>query len=252
MQGVSCRVFLRSFFLETVWNNLKLQNIGFTYCIIPVLERLYPDPDQRKEAICRHLSTVNTHPAMAPLLIGVLANLERGLSSKDAVSYRKSLMATFASQGDRIFWGHVRPLAAILGVLMGLCFFGTLVGSIAALLVYNTPQLILRGFGFSFGWQKGLDILSFFRSWRLEAAITGVRSFTSLALGALAGLLVILCVKDPAVAKTGSVGVGVLGLGLVLTSALIMGLRRKVRAELLVCFGVICVTFMLLLSFQGK
>ncbi len=43
MKGVNIQVFLRGFFLESLWNYEKMQNIGFVICIFPALRRLFRD-----------------------------------------------------------------------------------------------------------------------------------------------------------------------------------------------------------------
>ncbi|MGA2090005.1 MAG: PTS system mannose/fructose/sorbose family transporter subunit IID, partial [Endomicrobiales bacterium] len=44
-------VFLRSFALQAVWNFERMQNVGFAYALMPVLNVLYPDPAKRSEAL---------------------------------------------------------------------------------------------------------------------------------------------------------------------------------------------------------
>ncbi len=39
MKGANCRVFGRSFFLETLWNYEKMQNLGLSFCVYPAGSR---------------------------------------------------------------------------------------------------------------------------------------------------------------------------------------------------------------------
>jgi mannose/fructose/N-acetylgalactosamine-specific phosphotransferase system component IID len=191
IKGVNRRVFWRSFFLETLWNYEKMQNVGFVFCLYPVLERLYGRPEDRREAATRHLEPVNTNPFLGPLLVGLTARLENDLDPTAVLVYRKRVMTTLAAQGDRIFWSHLRPLAAACGSLMCLWFFGSLVGGLAFLILYNVPHLLIRALGYRYGWKKGLAILSGFHSTRVESAFTAVRLALCLALGLFAGSLLI-------------------------------------------------------------
>jgi len=192
MRKVSVKVLWRSFFLETLWNFEKMQNVGFSFCIHPALEKLYPEAQERKQAIERHLDTVNTHPAMGPLLAGLTARLEHDLQPARIIPYRKRVMSALAAHGDRIFWGHVRPLAAVVGVAVGLCFPDSMVGGVALLVIYNLPHLCVRTRGFGVGWREGLDVLRTLNSTRVEIAARLMRRAIALVLGLVTGALVAL------------------------------------------------------------
>lgn len=190
MNSVKVRVLWRSFFLETLWNFEKMQNVGFSFCIYPAIKQLYPGEQARKQAVERHLDTVNTHPAMGPLLAGLTARLERDLPPSSIIPYRKRVMSALAAHGDRVFWGHIRPLAAVIGVALSLCCPDSLLGSIALLLTYNLPHLGVRIFGFGKGWREGLAVLQSLNAVRVEAVVRLLRRGIALALGVVTGTLV--------------------------------------------------------------
>jgi mannose/fructose/N-acetylgalactosamine-specific phosphotransferase system component IID len=202
MKGVNARVFLRSFFFETLWNYEKMQNIGFVFCIYPALSRLFPDPNQREAAVRRNLEPLNTHPSMGPLLAGLTARLEYDLDASTVLAYRKRLMSALAAHGDHIFWGSVKPLAAILGVIFTLFFYGSVAGSLAVLILYNVPNLMARSRGFRKGWTDCLNVLQLLHSRALERILMVVRAILAVSLGVGAGLLVFTAIR------TGQLGVG--------------------------------------------
>ena len=183
------RVFWRSFFLETLWNYEKMQNVGFLFCIYPALERLYPEDPERGQVVERHLGLVNTHPAMGSLLAGLTARLETDLDALQVVSYRKRIMAALAAYGDRLFWSNLRPLAAVVSVLFCLSFFGSFAGSLALLTVYNAPQMFFRVRGFGRGWGEGVAVLQRLTSPALELTIRVIRLMMALGAGLAAGFL---------------------------------------------------------------
>ncbi|MBI5251207.1 MAG: PTS system mannose/fructose/sorbose family transporter subunit IID [Desulfomonile tiedjei] len=197
MRGVNGRVFRRSFFLETLWNYEKMQNVGFIYCFFPALERLYSDEGDRRAVVNRHLDPVNTHPSMGPLLAGLTARLEHDLEASTVIPYRKRVMATLAAYGDRIFWSHVKPLASVIGSIFGFILFGSIVGSVVLLVTYNVPHLFLRARGFKIGWTEGLQVLLMLKSPGVTGLVTLARDALSLGLGLLAGVVVYLAVKAP-------------------------------------------------------
>jgi mannose/fructose/N-acetylgalactosamine-specific phosphotransferase system component IID len=191
MRGINSRVFCRSFFLETLWNYEKLQNVGFVYCIYPALERLYPDSQERLEAMKRHMGKVNTHPLMGPVLVGVSARLEQEKGESAVPTSRGPVMNALAALGDRIFWVHVKPLAAIGGILGCMCFMDSLVGSVVFLLVYNVPHFLVRSRGFAYGWQEGIAVLARFRTNRVDRVILTMGWAISLGLGIVTGAVVL-------------------------------------------------------------
>ncbi|MBM4326694.1 MAG: PTS system mannose/fructose/sorbose family transporter subunit IID [Deltaproteobacteria bacterium] len=213
MKGVGRRVFVRSFFLETLWNYDKMQDVGFAFCMYPALARLYQDPEQRRAALRKPRELINTHPAMAPLLTGMVTRLERDADPVAVQPGRKRIMATLAAWGDRVFWGTVKPLAAVWGTLLSLWFFGSVAGAVTALMIYNVPQMIARGFGFAEGWSRGLDVLTDLRSTGLTKAVGFMRGMLSLGLGMVAGAAVLSALaagKTAAHAPWPGVAVGVL------------------------------------------
>ncbi len=196
MQGVNRSVYLRSFFLESLWNYPRMQNIGFTYCIYPALRRLGDSGNKFREVVGRQLETANTHPSMSPLFAGLATRLEKDYSTGNPASYRRRVMTTLAAHGDRIFWGTLKPLAAAVGVFGMLCFPESLLGGFLALLIYNAPNLYIRSHGFDWGYNDGLSALERFRSVRAEKRLEYLRLAFSLFLGLITGLLLWQCYQN--------------------------------------------------------
>lgn len=196
MQGVNRSVYLRSFFLESLWNYPRMQNIGFTYCIYPALRRLGYCGDKFREVVARQLETANTHPSMSPLFAGLATRLEKDHSSGNPGSYRRRVMTTLAAHGDRIFWGILKPLAATVGVFGMLCFPESFLGAFLGLLIYNVPNLYVRSHGFDWGYDEGLQALERFKSIRAEKRLEYLRLTFSLLMGLITGLLLWQCYQN--------------------------------------------------------
>ncbi len=206
--------------------------MGFAYCIHPVLERLYPDPQQRKDAVCRHLEKVNTHPLMGPFLVGVSARLERQEGESAARAYRVPVMAALAAHGDRIFWGHVKPLAAIAGLLGCLYWLDSVVGSVVFLLVYNVPHLFVRATGFGKGWKKGPGALAGFQSPRVEKAVRLMSGLIVMGSGVVAGLVVLRAVELVTGPESGRVELVAAGIMVIVSAAGFWLVRTGLSVEL--------------------
>jgi PTS system mannose-specific IID component len=121
-------VFLRSNLFQGSWNFERMQALGFCFCMVPVIRRLYPENnDDRKQAIKRHLEFFNTHPYVAAPVLGVTLAMEEqranGAPIDDAAinGLKVGLMGPLAGVGDPIFWGTVRPVFAALGAGIAAC-----------------------------------------------------------------------------------------------------------------------------------
>ena len=206
MKGAGWRVFLRSFLIEIMWNYPRMQNIGFTFCLLPALDRLTCVKDIRREITRRQLESANTNPVLGPMCLGAMARIEclsERLSSAGLV--KKRLMSTLAAQGDRIFWGVIRPLASFLAVIVSLASVSEWWVPITALSVYNIPNVVIRYIGFDMGWKDGIDVARRFKSGRIERYVRLLRGLVFFSAGALAGMSAIYGVKYSGFHGTGQV-----------------------------------------------
>jgi len=166
------KMFLRSFFIQAGWNYERFQNLGFAFCLQPALEKFYPDREKLKAALLRHLQIFNTQPYMAAFVLGNVARVEEraaagadpeaGLKSMPGV--KQALATSFASIGDRIFWGRLKPMTAQICLLVwsaggyyGWLFTGLNTGASTALLLAGPITGIVFYSSFSVYWRwRGL------------------------------------------------------------------------------------------------
>lgn len=133
------KMFLRSFFLQAGWNYERFQNLGFAYALQPALERACADKEKLKAALLRHLQIFNTQPYMASFVLGNVARMEEraaaeGGDLKHLPGVKQALASSFASIGDRIFWGRLKPMTVQVCLLVwAACgFYGWLFTGLAA------------------------------------------------------------------------------------------------------------------------
>lgn len=168
-----------------------MQNVGFVFSIYPALKKLYPDIAARRAAVSRNLELVNTHPSMGPLLMGLTVRLEKDRErEEEIITYRRAVMTTLAAQGDHIFWGIIKPLTSVMGVLGTLWFDAAYSGPLLAILAYNIPNMALRSWGFGIGWSVGLPFLTFFQSRSLQRSLSWMQDTTACGLGVLVGVII--------------------------------------------------------------
>jgi PTS system mannose-specific IID component len=190
------RAALRSFFLQAVWNFERMQNLGWAYCMQPVIQKLYPEPKARAEAYKRHLEFFNTHPYLAGIILGYAARVEVKAAQGDAVaiqaasSVKLGMMGPLAALGDSFFWATLRPMAALVGVMVVLFAQGSAWASLGAgafLVIYNMPHLFLRVLAVPFGYAAGEEVVTLLRRIEVPALVQRIQALALVVLGALLG-----------------------------------------------------------------
>ena len=141
------------------FNMVKMEGNGFALTMAPVLDELYKDEQERKEALRRHNGFFNTHAVMFSLIAGITYALERQKMETGAVTdevienIKASLMGPTAGIGDAFFFNCLRVIAAVIGI--GLCSQGNILGVFLFILIYGVSQLVGRWYllqiGYSFG-----------------------------------------------------------------------------------------------------
>jgi len=145
-------MFLRSFFIQAGWNYERNQNIGFAFALLPALRRVYGSTERFYSALLRNLEFFNTQPYMAGFILGNVAKMEEKLSAgpetaetiKIVSGVKQALASSFASIGDRIFWGRLKPMTTQLCLIVWTLggFYGWLFTSRAE---YPPVWLIMLG-----------------------------------------------------------------------------------------------------------
>ncbi|MBN2413545.1 PTS system mannose/fructose/sorbose family transporter subunit IID [candidate division KSB1 bacterium] len=158
------RIFCRCFLIQASWNFKSMLGLGFCYSTIPIAKRLYKKKDDQSKFLKRHLEFFNAHPYFAAWCLGAVAKLEEDAQlkkwdNKKPISiFKERMVGPLGAIGDQYFWAGVKPVAAGIGVLLGL-----LIGWLAIplyLLIYNIPHIYIRARGLSLGYKKGFDIIS--------------------------------------------------------------------------------------------
>ena len=126
-KNITTRLFLRSFFLQALWNFERLQNIGFLYIIYPVIASLYKDKEKRKQALLKHIGFFNTNPYTASVIIAMVVTAEYNIAEgKNAVIKPEVIKSTMAGHiaaiGDSFFWGTWRPFVSFVAIFLSVLY----------------------------------------------------------------------------------------------------------------------------------
>jgi len=148
---------------QTGWNYERMQGLPYCFSMIPVLKKLYKDPDDMKKALKMHLQFFNTNPYLAPLILGVDVAVEEkeGIKTQDAedaiVGIKTGLMGPFAGVGDTIFGVIAGTVFGAIAAYMGQNGLAT---GIFIWFLWNVVRLFLTYWFIGVGYQQGLKVVS--------------------------------------------------------------------------------------------
>lgn len=159
------RVFWRSFMLDSSWNYERQQNIGYSFGIVPVIEKVYePGSEKQQRAYARSLDFMAITPQLSTLLMGIDAAMEEENAANDdfddsaITAVKTSLMGPLAGIGDSLIAGTLRVIGT--GIAIGFAQQGSPIGAILLLLIFNIPGLLIRWFGLKLGYQYGSTFIT--------------------------------------------------------------------------------------------
>ncbi|HAD03762.1 MAG: hypothetical protein A2091_12060 [Desulfuromonadales bacterium GWD2_61_12] len=192
-RAIVLRLFLRSLLLQASWNFERLQGLGALYVMAPALRYLYRDEDLVR-AYGRHTEYFNTHPFLAPAVLGATLHLEAAAASGEAVEFPvsefKTLLASpCAAMGDAFFWGGLRPLAAVVALFFALN--GSLWAPLVLLILFNLPHLYCRLRGLQLGLKLGVGIAGELPRYDLPDWAVRLKQVTVLLLGVLCAFVTV-------------------------------------------------------------
>jgi len=175
--------FARSFFVQAGWNAERMQNIGFAYSLIPLIDGLKREGDG-KDNLSRHLEFFNTHPYMTGALAAAVGKMERDGEKEEAIrAFKQSMMGPFGALGDSLFWFSLKPAALLVGVVCALAG-EFLLAVLVPLILYNAFHLWMRVWSYQGGIREGSKLvsrISTFRFSKVNAAL-GITAATALSV----------------------------------------------------------------------
>lgn len=173
-------------------NAVKSQANGYTMAIAPVIDELYTDPEERKNALLNYNKTYfNTNTVAMCFILGLNYAMEKEKMLKKTCDeqtindVRASLMGPLAGVGDSLLFNCVRVIAA--GIGMGFSAQGSLLGPIMFALIYGGFQLIARWYLLKSGYTAGTSFVDRVFSTGLLKSIT--RSASIMGLGVVGAMV---------------------------------------------------------------
>ena len=170
--------------MELSWNYERMQALGFTWSILPVLKKVYPDKDEFFAALKRHMVFYNTNVIYgSPTIFGAVCALEENKEPAISDSIKMSLMGPFAGIGDTLVSVLMKPVFAI--VASSLALAGNPMGAWLMMLL-NVIWFVSKFPGFWFGYKKGLTLVQ-----QLSSGVVGrlTEAAGALALGVMGAFI---------------------------------------------------------------
>lgn len=162
-------LFLRSFLFGTLMNLSRMLGLSFGLAMIPIARKLKLRGESLSKFLNRNLEFFNTHPYMAPYVLGAVSRLEvEGEEDTKIKELKSRIMGHLAVFGDQIFWSRYKPLLIMFAVL--LLFFiqwpptywyrKEYICCLCGLfLIYNIGHIIVRWQGLIQGFRSGGEVL---------------------------------------------------------------------------------------------
>ncbi|QWT17556.1 PTS system mannose/fructose/sorbose family transporter subunit IID [Collinsella sp. zg1085] len=159
------RVFWRSCMLDSSWTYERQQNMGYSYAMTRVVEKLYqPGSEKLKHAYQRGLDFMAITPQLSTLLMGIDAALcERDACDSEfdestIQGIKTSLMGPLAGIGDSLIASTLRIIGT--SIALGFAQQGSVLGPILLLVIFNVPGFLIRWFGLQLGYKYGSSIIT--------------------------------------------------------------------------------------------
>ena len=153
------------------FNYEKEEAPGFVFSMMPVIEKVYDNDEEKRDAYRRHTDLFLTEAHLAHLVIGITAAMEEQNANNedfdaDSInSVKTALMGPLAGVGDSLYHGTLRPLIAGLCVSMiAASGYTSALGSILFVLIMGGVGLALRYFGIVKGYEKGVSLVATLQS----------------------------------------------------------------------------------------
>ena len=174
----------------------RLQTVSFCYSMIPALQKLYPDQEEFKESLTRHMTFFNTEAIWGSPILGIVCAMEEqkalGAEIPDAAStgLKTGLMGPLAGIGDTLTWGTIKTIIYSIGITFAAK--GSVLGFFIAAIFPIVTYLISRAI-YNLGYTVGRDsVKTLLQGGLIQELIDGTGMIGLFMMGALSAQYVSL------------------------------------------------------------
>lgn len=157
------QIFIRYLALNAMNDYPGQIHNGYTFSLMPAIDKIYDKEEDRIEAKKRHMEYFNITPNIAGFALGISAAMEEENAKNpdfDATSInavKTGLMGPLSAIGDTLFPSTLRILATSL--VIGMAAGGNVLAPVLFLLMYNIPNLLARWYSLKYGYSMGTEFL---------------------------------------------------------------------------------------------
>lgn len=145
---------------STGWNYEKMMGLGYVSAMMPAIDEIYTDPEEKHQIIGDHLQFFNSNNATSTVILGADIAMERelGIEAKDSVvALKTGMMGALAGIGDTIF--GMLP-GTILGALAGyMALEGNPIG-VYFYTIYTLIKVFISWLLMKVGYSEGIKLVS--------------------------------------------------------------------------------------------
>lgn len=161
------RILNRSWAVGAAYNNVRGQGHGAIYCLYPLLDKLYPNPEDKEkkvEAIKRHEVFYNITPQVNTIGLGIFAALEEKIAEDDNFdkstvnSIKTAIMGPASGIGDAMFQVTIKLIAASIG--LSFAQNGSPLGGILFFLIFNLCSWFVRKYLMNLSYNAGEKLVA--------------------------------------------------------------------------------------------
>lgn len=175
----------------TCFSQEHMQTFGYLCSMLPLVEDLYTDEDEKAKAMDTYTAFFNTEPQLGTVIVGMTAGLEEArangaddVDSETINSLRAGLMGPVAGIGDSLVVGTLIPI--LLGIAMGMSTGGSPIGAVFYIIVWNLIAYFGMKFLYFKGYRLGGKAVDFLIGTQGEALRESVSTLGSIVIGAVA------------------------------------------------------------------
>lgn len=173
------------------YNYERLEAMGLTWALIPMIKKLYENKEDQIKALKRHMTFFNTEPFHIGIAIpGIVAALEEQkangaeINDDDINSVKIGLMGPLAGIGDSWFQGLLFPLLWSLGA--GMAIEGNFFGPLIYIVLWYAQMIGIGWNVFKMGYQQGKTaVAKILGSDKFKAAMDAMAIVGLMVVGAL-------------------------------------------------------------------
>lgn len=175
----------------TCFSQEHMQTFGYLCAMLPLVEELYQNEDDKANAMNTYTAFFNTEPQLGTVIVGMTAGLEEArangaddVDDETINSLRAGLMGPVAGIGDSLVVGTVIPI--LLGIALGMSTGGSPLGAIFYIIVWNLFAYFGMRFLYFKGYSLGGKAVDFLIGAQGEALRESVSTLGGIVIGAVA------------------------------------------------------------------